>query len=96
MTTYIMFWLYDFGIVFRIVVNCGKPEPLGNGTITYKDTTYESFSLSSCLRGFNLIGCPLRLCLSNGSWSGEDPFCQSKYFPKILHLYTCAYEIQYV
>ena len=65
-----MFWLYDFGIVFHIVVNCGKPEPLGNGTITYKDATYESFSLSSCLPGLNLIGCPLRLCLSNGSWSG--------------------------
>ena len=49
-----------------------------NGTVVYKDTEYEGVAFYECDIGFDLIGCPLRTCLGNGTWSGVDPFCLSE------------------
>ena len=68
--------LYQF-----IVIDCGvPPNPGANGQVTYSDTTFRASATyicaSECYRLQPDVG--TRLCLSNGSWSGENPQCNCK------------------
>ena len=56
----------------------------GTGAGVYQETaTY------ACETGFNLVGMSVRVCQSNGTWSGSDPTCQSKYtFSVAIGIYS--------
>ena len=61
-----------------LVVDCGALSAPENGLLVINDTTLGSLVTYSCIEGYNLIGDGMRTCLDNGSWSGQDPVCQSK------------------
>ena len=61
------------------VVDCGSLAAPENGSLTIDSTTYESTATYSCAVGYNIDGDPVRTCLENGSWSGQDPICQSEF-----------------
>lgn len=57
------------------VVSCGWLSPPQNGTkdgITYLQGARVWFS---CEDGFKLRGSEVRVCLKNGTWSGEETKC---------------------
>lgn len=58
--------------------DCGQlPVPL-NGSHFGRETTFPNEAMFSCDEGFNLNGSSVRRCLSNGSWSGTETFCEGK------------------
>ena len=61
------------------VVVCGSLDSPENGLITINNITLGSIATYSCNEGYNIMGNEVRTCQENGSWSGEDPVCQSEY-----------------
>lgn len=58
------------------LVECGSPEtPNPAGVVFYSNSTAGSTITYSCLEGFKLVGEAERVCLNNGSWSGDTPSC---------------------
>ncbi|KAF5269538.1 hypothetical protein FQA39_LY08727 [Lamprigera yunnana] len=60
-----------------VYVNCGNPEKVENGKISLVSnaTYYGALALYSCEPNFELDGVSRRLCLENGTWSSDSPFC---------------------
>ena len=61
-------------------VDCGMPPPPDNGQVTVTETTFGSTATYTCDSDCyelqpNVI---TRTCLSNHTWSGEDPQCRCK------------------
>ena len=50
------------------------PVPV-SGTIDLTDTTVGSVASYSCDDGYDLVGDMMRVCQSDGMWSGDDPQC---------------------
>ena len=62
------------------VVDCGMPNDPENGAVTFTLTVYRAFALYSCEDGYNLVpNEEMRMCETNGMWSGDDRVCQRKY-----------------
>lgn len=63
------------------VPDCGVPPSPGvNGQVDYVTTTYLADANYSCSLGYDLGGgVATRICSLGGTWSGEDPVCQSKF-----------------
>ena len=60
------------------VVDCGDlPDP-ANGQVSHPQTNFSSNATYSCNLGYILIGNSVRTCQSNGTWSGNEPVCESK------------------
>ena len=58
---------------------CPELEVPSYGDINYsKGQAINSVATYRCDDGYNLIGSEKRTCQANGTWSGEDPFCESK------------------
>ena len=62
-----------------IVISCGDPDVIFNGTRTGQDFTYGSTVNYECNSGFKLIGVRSRTCQDSGNWSGEPPTCNGKH-----------------
>ena len=63
--------------LFTIVAVCGfLPDP-ENGSVTISGPTLGSVATYSCDTGYDLIGDMERVCQDNGTWSGNQPVCQS-------------------
>ena len=56
-----------------VPVNCGDPEPMIHGHITYDDTTYRNTVTYSCEAGYTLKGPETRHCTTSGLWSKKQP-----------------------
>ena len=60
------------------VVVCPELMSPENGRVDLSGMNFSSVATYSCDSGYNLIGSELRMCTADGTWSGEDPICQSK------------------
>ena len=60
--------------------DCGTPpDPGVNGQVNFTVTIYLAEADYECDLGYDLKrGAATRVCLLNGTWSGEDPVCQSE------------------
>ena len=61
--------------LFYVVVDCGDPSPVTNGTVIFTSTTFGSTATYSCDTGHTLIGDMTRMCGTDGLYSGSDPTC---------------------
>ena len=60
------------------VVDCSNLTSPSNGHVSVSTTTFGSMATYTCEEGYMLMGFPMRECLSNGSWSQQEPVCESK------------------
>jgi len=69
-------------IVFPLVAKCARLVPPPYSIQSGCGSLYNVFGdkcLSYCARGYNRVnGSTERVCQANGTWSGEEPFCQGK------------------
>ena len=61
-------------------ITCPAPRSLANGTLRLSSRPIYcgSYVDYTCSIGYNLKGSIKRTCLSDGSWSGDNPVCESK------------------
>ena len=60
-------------------MDCGDlPDPI-NGTVTLNGTVEGSIANYTCDGGFLLDGPVVRMCGSNGMWSGSTPQCEGEF-----------------
>ena len=57
-----------------------------NGNIEYDNTPseYNSEAVYSCTNGFTVDGDAMRVCQSDGTWSGNSAICQREYIYSLL------------
>ena len=60
------------------VVDCLSLAAPSNGQVSLTATTFGSVAMYTCEEGYLLMGVPIRQCQANGTWSEEEPFCESK------------------
>ena len=66
-------------IILSVGINCGYLATPSNGELEISpDTRLASSATFSCIRGFRLEGDSVRVCQSNGDYSGEQPSCISE------------------
>ena len=66
-------------------VDCGMPEQINNGMVTFNSTVYASYATYTCDSGYVLVGLEERVCEADGSWSNAAPACERRW-PLQLHL----------
>ena len=59
--------------------DCGPLAVPTNGSSTGDLTVFPNKILLGCDEGFNLIGSDVRSCQENGTWSGNQTFCEGRY-----------------
>ena len=74
----------QFGFV---VVTCSQLAAPTNGAMVTSSNTYNSTAVFSCSTGYVISGSSLRICQSNGDWSGVPPLCNG--------LISCNYDKTY-
>nr|XP_056705184.1 sushi, von Willebrand factor type A, EGF and pentraxin domain-containing protein 1 [Euleptes europaea] len=57
-------------------VNCGPPEDISHGFLNGSVFSFGEYVQYACFPGYELLGNPVRQCLSNGLWSGVPASCQ--------------------
>ena len=60
------------------VVKCGRLDDPQNGDVRISGTSIGSKARYTCNVGFERVGQNIRVCKSNGKWSGEAPICRRK------------------
>ena len=68
----------------HIAIDCGPLSDPENGGVSLRGTTFGSGALYFCNTGFTLTGPSSRLCMANGSWSGEAPVCERECMLNLL------------
>jgi CUB/sushi domain-containing protein len=63
---------------------CPVPVDPVNGTVVWIDRSVNSFATYTCTSGFELTGCEVRICQSDGVWSKEAPICTAIMCPTLL------------
>ena len=56
-------------------IDCGAPDQVVNGHISFTTTSLGSVAVYTCNPGATLDGDPSRTCQRNGEWSGAPPTC---------------------
>lgn len=62
-----------------IDVGCTRPKTIQYGNVYTTSNQVGGFAIYTCPDHYTLIGNVLVECLKNGSWSGLQPFCESKF-----------------
>jgi hypothetical protein len=72
--------VYCIAIFSFIGVTCATPSPLTHGTLSLSSQPIYcgSYVDYGCSIGYNLKGARKRICLGDGSWSGNEAICESK------------------
>ena len=63
---------------FQTAVDCGAPPSATNGQVNVLSTTFNSEATYQCDSGFRFPSGEaetIRMCQSDGMWSGEEPRC---------------------
>ncbi len=64
----------------RTALDCGTPEGIHHGTVSYLNTLQGSEATYKCDEAYELsLGDMIRTCLSNREWSGTPPCCIRKF-----------------
>lgn len=88
--------LYLFYYLF-IEIRCKDPEK--EGVLSTQVSTHSVGGIAhySCPRGFYMEGNETRVCLQNGSWSGNTPACFCNYISQIPWIYAkMKYKIKHL
>ena len=72
--------------VLCLVVDCGHPGDIANGTVLVYETTPGERIYYDCVVGYFLNGSSPRTCQSNGTWSGLKPTCEGEYHFEWNHI----------
>ena len=75
-------------IYFFPAVQCGPLVMPMNATSYGELTTYPNKVYFQCDEGFILKGSSVRVCLANGSWSGNDTACEGVSSPVLVLSFT--------
>ena len=79
-----------------VAVKCHEPSSPHKGFVTVGSYKFGAVAWFSCLDGHQLVGFPRRTCMSNGIWSGVQPFCTSMSKCTIMNdFYSKNYTIQH-
>ena len=87
--------------LFSTVADCGTLS-VANGEVTFEaaagrgETEFESVATYTCNTGYNLVGNAMRTCQADGTWSGSDPLCQSKYVPSDTYFVPLPYSLPHL
>ncbi len=65
--------------LFTLVIDCGGLEDPDKGRVVLSGTVCGSTATYSCREGYTLVGDNTRTCQKDASWSGQAPFCTSKF-----------------
>ena len=68
---------------FNLEITCGPLEAPANGSMAVIDTGAPANGMDSimefrCDEGYELVGDVSLVCLDNGEWSSEAPYCASE------------------
>ena len=66
-----MFWLCPVVVCLNLTVP-------NNGEVSLVSATFGSVATYTCEEGYLLVGDAMLECLMNGSWSQQEPSCESK------------------
>ena len=58
--------------------DCGNLANPQNGAVLVTGTTLGSTATYTCEENFSLLGPSIRVCGSDGVWSGRAPICNSQ------------------
>ena len=58
-------------------IECPILPTIPNGLVIQTGTTTGDVATYTCNQGFELNGPPTRVCMSDSTWSGQAPECQS-------------------
>lgn len=58
-----------------VPVDCGSPPSSANSQVKGEEYTFQKEVQYTCNTGFLLEGASSRVCLADGSWSGNTPVC---------------------
>ena len=67
--------VYD---ISSAVVQCGNLSSPVNGQVSVDSNTFGSQANYSCSEGYVLNGNSIRMCQSDGQWSGSEPTCEGQ------------------
>ena len=71
---------HDVVLVSAVLSNCSSLSSPDNGLVEFNDTRIGSVAVYSCAFGYQLSTTSNeRECLSNRTWSGDEPICISEY-----------------
>ncbi|XP_045205733.2 CUB and sushi domain-containing protein 3-like [Mercenaria mercenaria] len=65
------------------VKDCGTLHDIENGIVYIPFTTFGSVASYICNKGYHVVGDVTRLCLADGVWDGETPFCELTVCPEM-------------
>ena len=70
---------FDFSCyAIFLVVDCLNLTSPSNGQVSLATTTLGSVAMYTCDNGYEVVGASMRECQANGSWSENEPVCESK------------------
>ena len=64
---------------FSLVVDCGNPTDLANGTVTFGETTFGHIANYTCRRGYRFNRDQRQIatkCENNGNWTRVGDTCK--------------------
>ena len=70
-----MYIYINYTYIYPLVSDCGLLLPPENGDIRVPGTSVGITVRYSCFIGYQLDGESTRVCQSDGTWSGDAPFC---------------------
>ena len=71
---YILYILFLY-IPILLVISCGHPGSLTNGTLLGDNFTFSHTIHYQCDPGLVVFGSENRTCTASGTWSGTDSLC---------------------
>ena len=76
----------QFVCAFDIIIGmCGPLSSPKYGHVSMPTRDDGDRASYTCNRGFTLVGPSTRTCLSDGSWSGSQPFCNCMFQYKTIY-----------
>ena len=75
--------------IIYTTASCSELSDPANGIVIWTGLTTGSLAAYACDNGYQFTGERIRTCMSNGTWSGQDPTCIRKKnaFVMCTHLY---------
>lgn len=70
---------------------CSLLEDPVNGHVSITGTDAGSTATYTCNDGYLLIGITTRVCQTDGTWTGQQPSCQSKWIGLYAWMFTKLY-----